>query len=104
MPRIRTRKPEWATDEKLSPLDPTTRLVWLFLISHADDEGRHLDNVKAIDGVLFSQTDDTAKQALEALAGLGLILRGRSASGQAVIEIANWKRHQKIQHPNLKSC
>lgn len=33
---------------------------------------------------------------------MGRIKRGTTASGQRIIEICNWSRHQKIQHPNLK--
>ncbi|MBK9406591.1 MAG: hypothetical protein IPN47_00820 [Gemmatimonadetes bacterium] len=49
MPRIRTIKPEFFSDEKLAPLPVLTRFVFLGLISMADDCGRVLDNLKIID-------------------------------------------------------
>jgi hypothetical protein len=104
MARIRTLKPEWATDEKLSPLDPTARLVWVYLISHGDDAGRLIDSVKLHDGILFSQTDDSCKDALAKLAELGVIRRGKTESGQRVIQITNWEKHQKVSHRNEKAC
>lgn len=99
MARIRTIKPEFWGDEKLSLLDPLTRLVYLGLISQADDAGRLVDNVKHLDGMLFPSTDDTCRESLEILARLSRILRYVAPSGQHLIQIVNW-RHQKIAHPS----
>lgn len=100
MPRIRTVKPEFWQDEKLAILDPLARLVFLGLISMADDAGRLVDNVKSIDGFIFPETEDTAKEALGTLARSSRICRYISASGQRLIQIRNWERHQKVDHPN----
>lgn len=101
--RIRTIKPEFWGDEKLAPMDPLTRLVFLGLISMADDAGRLLDSVKLIDGVLFAHTDDSSREPLANLARAGRITRGITASGQRVIQINGW-RHQKVDHPNIKAA
>jgi hypothetical protein len=98
--RIRTIKPELWQDEKLSVLDPVTRLVFIGLISMADDAGRLVDNVKSIDGFIFPETEDTCKDSLGILARLSRILRYVAPSGQRVIQIANWQRHQRVDHPN----
>jgi hypothetical protein len=98
--RIRSIKPEFWTDEKLSLLDPVTRLVFLGLISMADDAGRLVDNVKLLDGMLFPSTDDTCRDSLDVLARTSRVIRYRSSSGQPLIQIANWERHQKVDHPN----
>jgi hypothetical protein len=100
MPRIRSIKPEFWGDEKMAALDPTTRLVFLGLISLADDAGRLVDNVKTIDGFMFPDTEDSSRDSLEVLATLGRISRYRSVSGQKLIQIANWGRHQKVDNPN----
>lgn len=100
MARIRSIKPEFWTDEKLSLLDPVSRLVFLGLISMADDAGRLVDNVKLLDGMLFPSTDDSCRDALDTLARTSRVLRYRSASGQALLQITNWERHQKVDHPN----
>jgi len=102
MARIRTIKPEFWQDEKLSLCDPLTRLVFLGLVSLADDCGRIVDNLRYIDAQLFMNTSDSALEPLRRLSGMGRINRGCTASGQPIIEIANWKRHQRISHPNLK--
>lgn len=104
MARIRTTKPEFWQDEKLAPLDPLTRLVFLGLIGMADDCGRVLDNVKAIDAFIFPETNDSAAKALVTLASLGRIARGLTASGQRVIQIVKWEEHQKVSHPNLAAA
>ena len=104
MARIRTIKPEFWQDEKLAPLDPLTRLVFLGLISQADDAGRLVDSVRLLDGLLFPMTDDTCADALVKLNELGVIERGVTASGQRVIQIVGWEKHQKVEKPNLKSA
>jgi len=98
MPRIRTIKPEFWGDEKLAPMEPLDRLVFLGLISLADDAGRLLDNVKTIDGFLFPETDDTSRGSLERLAAAGRLQRYRSPSGQKIIQIIGWSKHQKVDH------
>ena len=104
MARIRTIKPEMFQDEKLAPCDPTTRLVFIGLIAMADDAGRVLDNVRVIDAFIFPETHDSSHEALMRLSGMGRVVRGRTSSGQRVLQIVNWAAHQKIQHPNLRSA
>ena len=99
--RIRTIKPEFWADEKLGPMLPLDRLVFLGLMSLADDAGRLLDSVKALDGALFPHTEDTCGPSLERLASASRIVRGRTQSGQRVIQIVNWEKHQRVDHPNL---
>jgi hypothetical protein len=103
MPRIRTIKPEFWGDEKLAPMEPITRLVFLGLISMADDAGRLLDSVKQIDAMLFPLTEDSARESLAILSRTGRIQRGTTASGQRVIQIVNW-RHQRVDHPNMSAA
>jgi hypothetical protein len=99
MPRIRTLKPESLTDEKLATMDPVDRFVFWALILLADDAGRLVDNVKLIDGQVFSLTDHSCSASLDALAVNGRIIRYCSSSGQRLIQIANWAKHQKVDHP-----
>lgn len=100
MARIRTIKPEFWQDEKLAPLDPIARLVFIGLISQADDAGRLVDNVKLLDGLLFPETDDSCADALETLARLSRVIRYRSESGQKLVQIANWEEHQRVDKPS----
>lgn len=100
MPRIRTVKPEFWADEKISLFDPTTRLVFLGLICMADDAGRLVDNVKLLDGQIFPSTDDTCRAALDILASNGRVLRYQSPSGQRLLQITNWGKHQRVDNPS----
>lgn len=102
--RIRTLKPEFWSDEKLSGLPALDRLVFLGLISMADDAGRVLDNLKRIDAFIFPNTDDSARESVAMLAALGRLRRGVTASGQPVIEVVGWSKHQKIDRPNLRAA
>lgn len=99
MARIRTIKPEFWSDEKLGPLDPITRLVFLGLVSLADDAGRLVDSVRQLDGLLFPYTEDSCAESLEILARLSRVRRYTSESGQRIIEIVGWAQHQKVDKP-----
>lgn len=101
MPRIRSIKPEFWQDEKLAPMRPIDRLVFVGLISMADDAGRLIDNLKAIDGFLFSETADSASESLGLLARTGRILRYTSSSGQRLIQLMGWAKHQRVEKPGL---
>lgn len=102
MARIRTIKPEFWADEKLSHLSAVDRLVFLGLISMADDYGRLHDNVKIIDAFVFPNTDDTVRESLANLSRMNRIRRGKSSQGMPVIEIVNWEKHQKVDKPQPK--
>jgi hypothetical protein len=104
MARIRTVKPEFWFDEKLAPADLVTRFVFLGIISMADDFGRLLDNVKQIDAFVFPDTPETSREALANLSRMGRIRRGATSSGQRVIQIVNWEKHQKVDHPNRRAA
>jgi hypothetical protein len=102
MARIRTIKPEFWHDEKLAPCDPLTRLVFLGLISAADDFGRVLDNERVLNAFMFPETSDSVREPLANLSRMGRVQRGKTASGQRVIQIVNWERHQKVDKPQPK--
>ena len=105
MARIRTIKPEFWGDEKMAKLAPVTRLVFLGLISMADDRGRLVDSVKRIDAFLFPFDEDSTnvRRSLDELHANGRIKRGLTASGQKIIEMVNW-HHQKIDRPHYAGC
>lgn len=105
MSRIRTVKPEFWGDEKLAPMPPVTRLIFLGLISMADDGGRLVDSEKQIEAFIFPFGDYAreVRESLALLAESSRVVRGTTQSGQAIIQITNWARHQKVDHPNLKA-
>jgi hypothetical protein len=113
MARIRTIKPEFWGDEKFALMTPKTRLLFLALISMADDCGRLLDSVSRItafvypfeenEGALATLSRDV-RESLATLTDAGRITRGTNASGQKVIQITKWESHQKVDRPNLKAA
>lgn len=106
MARIRTIKPEFWGDEKLAPQPDVVRLVFLALISMADDLGRIVDNERLIDAFIFPEEGrlpDT-REALARLSRMSRITRGQTESGQSIIQIVHWKIHQRVDRPSLKSC
>lgn len=104
MPRIRTIKPEFWSDEKLATLSPVDRLTFLGLISLSDDYGRVHDNAKVIDAFIFPETSGTVRESLANLSRIGRIRRGRAANGKRILEIVNWEKHQRVDKPQPHLC
>jgi hypothetical protein len=104
MPRIRTIKPEFWNDEKLSELAPIDRLVFLGLIGMADDFGRVHHNMKVIDAFIFPNTDDSVRESLANLSRIGRVRVGNASSGMPILEIVNWEKHQRVDKPQDRSA
>lgn len=106
MARIRTLKPEFWNDEKLSPLNDTARLCFLGLISMADDCGRLADSEKQVEAFIWPHEERSrdVRESLANLTRIGRIVRGKASSGMPVIQIVNWSKHQKVDHPNTKAA
>ena len=100
MARIRTIKPEFWQDEKLAPLAPIHRLVFLGLISQADDAGRLVDSPRLLNGLIFPSTEDDCSESIEILASLGRVLRYTSHSGQQLLQVVGWPQHQRVVNPS----
>lgn len=102
MPRIRTVKPSFWGDEKVSQLSRDARLLFLGLVSFADDKGRFLASHQAIAGYVYPNDGDVTatklKRWLDELTEQGLVVLyngGRVRYGA----IPRWTRHQKISKP-----
>jgi hypothetical protein len=100
--RIRTIKPTFWGDDKVSELSREARLLFLGLVSMADDGGRFLASATAVMGFVYPNDHDVSRKRLEGwlaeLAGQGMVVfynGGRIRYGA----IPNWRKHQKISHP-----
>ena len=102
MARIRTIKPEFWSDEKVSALEPVDRLVFLGLISLADDFGRVHDLEKVIDAFIFPNTSHSVRESLANLSRMVRIRRGKASNGKPILEIVNWSKHQRVDKPQPK--
>lgn len=101
MARIRSIKPSFWGDDKVSQLTFEARLLMVGLISSADDHGRFLASHTAIAGYVYPNDSLTPKRLagwLDELADHGLVVLyngGRVKYGA----FPKWKRHQKVSHP-----
>lgn len=102
-PRIRSLKPEIWEHEKFGKITPEQRLLFLGLITMADDEGRLRELPTAIIGHVFPYDRVTPKklgQWLHRLAQVGLLDRYSVVPGEKIIQLHGWHRHQKINRAN----
>jgi hypothetical protein len=97
-PRIRTLKPEMWADEKIGALSRDARLLFVGLITMADDAGRFRALPSAILGHTFPYDEDAAKKLdrwMGEIESQGLVHRytvGTFAYGV----LPGWLKHQKI--------
>jgi hypothetical protein len=103
MARIRTLKPELPNDRKLAQLSISARFTFVLCITQADDSGLLRAEPREILGSLYPHDQNLTTETLEGwIAELvaGAFLRERrTMDGARVLEICNWKKHQKIDHP-----
>lgn len=101
MPRIRSLKPELWQDEAVGALSKEARLLFIGLITQADDDGRLVGAPR----LLWSQIypwDNFDPNLLEAWMGElteGELVQAYLADGRDYLALAGWKSHQKISHP-----
>ena len=99
MPRIRTIKPEFWTDEKVVDLDYVNRLLFIGLWCYCDDQGFIDDRPKQIKMRIFPDDDIDVTARLATLVGEGMLEAFESVEGP-VLHVRNWDRHQKINRPS----
>ena len=104
--RIRTIKPEILTDEKTAGLSDTTWRLFISLIVMADDHGRFRATPAFLHSQVFWSAEtsrESSRESLETLARLSLVML-YEVSGQQYGKIANWERHQRVDHPGKPLC
>jgi hypothetical protein len=100
--RIRSVKPEFWQDEKLSTVSRDARLLFIGLWNFADEQGRLRGNPKKIRGEVFPYDDDLDVSALlDELSRIGCVVR-YYVDGQSYLWIRHFERHQKTD-PRLTS-
>jgi hypothetical protein len=103
MPRIRTLKPELPTDRKLAQLSIEARYTFVLCITQADDDGLLRAEPREALASLYPHDqaitfEDIERWFGELVAG-GFLRERRTVDGARVMEICNWRKHQKIDHP-----
>lgn len=93
MPRMRTLKPSFFSNDQLAELPPVGRLLFQGLWCMADREGRLEDRPKRIKAEVLPYDTVNVDRLLTALAERGFILRYES-DGTRYIQVVNFKKHQ----------
>jgi uncharacterized phage protein (TIGR02220 family) len=99
--RIRSIKPEWLDDQKMSECGVHARLLSVALILLADDQGNGRGHPLYVAGQVFHSEPDAVavtEKALGELEAIGFIKR-YSVRGQDYFAIINWTKHQRVDHP-----
>ncbi len=97
--RIRTVKPEFWQDELIGSLPMGAQLLYLGLISHADDEGRLRGSPLLIRAQVFPyRLEAEVEEWLALLAEANRIVR-YVVDGQSYIAIPRFTDHQRIEKP-----
>lgn len=102
MARIRTIKPEFPLSEKIGRLSRDGRLLFIQLWTICDDDGRARAASRILASLLYPFDTDAPSlidQWLTELEREGLIVRYVN-DGSTYLEVAGWKKHQKIDKPS----
>lgn len=102
MARKRMMSPSFWSDEKIGECNMMERLLFLGLVSNADDEGIGRGNPKLLKSLIFPYDDlrvSDFEKSLAKLASLSLIQLYQH-DGQTYYCVLNFKRHQTINKPS----
>ena len=102
MPRIRTVKPELWQSPEIMNISHSARLLFVGLITQADDEGRGSADARKLKASIFGGDDITAENVKEWLAELA----GQCLAVLYVVEgfgdlywLPSWELHQVVAKP-----
>lgn len=102
MSRIRSIKPEFPQSETIGKLSRDARLLFIQLWTLADDEGRARASSRMLASLLFPYDDDAPHLIEGWIAELEAngCVRRYDIEGSTYLEVCNWLKHQKIDHPS----
>lgn len=98
MPRARTLKPDFFSDEEVATLSPLARLFFQGLWCYADRDGRLEDRPARLKVQILPYDDVDANVLLDEIAGRGFVTR-YEADGKRLVQIRSFGKHQ---HPHPK--
>ena len=101
MARIRTIKPEFWRDEKLSSISAEAALLAVGLLNHCDDEGYFNAHPKLVESDVFPLRilANNTTVLLRELSGIGYIDVFSGSDGKTYGKIVNFAKHQVINKP-----
>jgi hypothetical protein len=101
MARIRTIKPETTESESMGRVSRDARLVFILMWTVADDTGRLRGSSRLLASELCPYDDDAQACMENWLVELERehCIERYSVEGNTYIQVCNWFKHQKIDHP-----
>lgn len=101
MSRIRSIKPEFGQNEKLSALHPETHLLAALLLPYADDEGYFNANPKLVQAAVFPLREllQSVPEMLRSLTEINYLETCVASDGRHYGRIVNFAEHQRVSHP-----
>jgi hypothetical protein len=100
--RIRTLKPELWMSPQVMNLSTCARLLFVGLITQADDEGRGSADPRRLKAAIFGGDDTTRDQVAQWLGEVsaqGLAVLYDGGPHGALYELTGWRAHQCINRP-----
>ncbi len=102
MPRIRTIKPDFWTDETITECSLSARLLFIGTWNFADDNGNIEHSVKQLKMKIFPSDEIKVGPPLNELLAHGLLIE-YSLNGSKYLHIKGFKKHQVINRPSKTS-
>lgn len=103
MARKRNLSPEFWTDPKITKLSRDARLLFIGLISNANDYGKLRGTPSTIRSKIFPEDVEVSLETIEdwlnQMAALKLIIR-YNIGGEPFVYILNWPKHQPLHNPS----
>lgn len=98
MARIRTIKPEFWTDERLTECSLSARLMFIGMLNFADDSGNMAYSAKRLKMQIFPADSIDTQPLLDELIAHGMLI-DYSVSGEKYLHIKGFTKHQVINRP-----
>ncbi len=106
MPRIRTIKPEFWSSLQVGDCSTTSRLLFLGLISHADDHGVIPMEPRRFKALIFPYDElslDCLVVCIQQLIDTGLVIVfDHAKDGATYMQITGFAKHQRIEKPTFR--
>lgn len=107
MARIRTLKADVWMSPQVMNLSRDARLLFIGLITYADDEGRGTADARKLKAAIFGGDDDMTStkvaELVAEIAGQGLAILYASEAHGRLYCLPTWGQHQYIQKPKKSS-
>lgn len=104
MARIRYLKPGFFDNEALAEQKPLARLLFAGLWCYADREGRLEDRPARLKKDILGYDNCNVGAMLDDLAAAGFIIRFQDDTGQRLIQVVNFSKHQRPHKKELPSA